>query len=114
MIKFPMIEEEKKKKEMNEIKEEAQEEEKEVVNKKPKAIMVDAWTQTERSDYSIIKSRMLNHKQYANSLMKNHENPQRFKVQKNYQQQFARTPTQTFSGLGNGGIITQHSENLAH
>ena len=46
---------------MNEIKEEAIEEEKEGVKKKPKAEMVDAWTQTERSDYSIIKSRMLNH-----------------------------------------------------
>lgn len=26
--------------------------------KKPKPIMIDAWTQTERSDYAIIKSRL--------------------------------------------------------
>jgi hypothetical protein len=60
-VKFPSLDEEKKRKEMNEIKEEAIEEEKEGGKKKPKAEMVDAWTQTERSDYSIIKSRMLNH-----------------------------------------------------
>ena len=28
---------------------------------KIKPEMIDAWTQTERSDYSIIKSRMLSH-----------------------------------------------------
>jgi len=27
--------------------------------KKPKPTMIDAWTQTERSDYSVIKSRLL-------------------------------------------------------
>lgn len=61
VLKFPSIEDEKKKKDMNEIKEEAQEEEKEAPKKKVKPEMKDAWTQTERSDYSIMKSRMLNH-----------------------------------------------------
>ena len=79
MIKFPQIEEEKKKKE--EIKESIKEEE----QKKIKPDMVDAWTQTDRSDYSIIKSRMLSHQQYASTLMKQHENPLRLKAQKNYQ-----------------------------
>lgn len=46
---------------MKEIKEETIEEEKDVPKKKPKPEMVDAWTQTDRSDYSIIKSRMLSH-----------------------------------------------------
>ena len=76
-LKFPTIDLEEKKK-----KEEAKEEEK--TNKKPKPEMVDAWTQTERSDYSIIKSRMLNHQQYANSLAKTTaaptENPLRLKA----------------------------------
>lgn len=62
-IKFPVIDLEEKKK-----KEEAKEEEQS--KKKPKPDMVDAWTQTDRSDYSIIKSRMLNHQQYANTLAK--------------------------------------------
>jgi hypothetical protein len=57
-VKLTNIDDDKKRKEMNEIKEEAIEEE---PKKKPKPEMVDAWTQTERSDYSIIKSRMLNH-----------------------------------------------------
>jgi len=56
-VKLPNIEEDKKRKEMKEIKEEAIEEE----PKKKKPEMVDAWTQTERSDYAIIKSRMLSH-----------------------------------------------------
>lgn len=56
-MKLPNIEEDKKRKEMKEIKEEAIEEE----PKKKKPEMVDAWTQTERSDYAIIKSRMLSH-----------------------------------------------------
>lgn len=71
---------------MKEIKEENIEEEKEQPKKKPKPEMVDAWTQTDRSDYSIIKSRMLSHQQYANTLMKQgaDSNPLRLKAQKNY------------------------------
>lgn len=49
--------------EIKEVKEEDEENKDESAKKvnKPKPIMVDAWTQTERSDYSIIKSRMLSH-----------------------------------------------------
>ena len=57
VVKFPNIEDEIKRKDMLEIKEEAIEDE----PKKKKPDMVDAWTQTERSDYAIIKSRMLSH-----------------------------------------------------
>jgi hypothetical protein len=56
-VKFPLIEEEKRK---PDPKDPSKEEEKDP-KKKPKPDMVDAWTQTERSDYSIIKSRMLSH-----------------------------------------------------
>lgn len=81
-VKFPSLlqDEERKRKEMNEIKEEAMEEEKDGGKKKPKAEMVDAWTQTERSDYSIIKSRMLNHQQYANTLIKQPESTLKLKA----------------------------------
>lgn len=66
VLKNSLIEEEKKKSlEITEIKEVKEEEEEMKDEKKkttkPKPIMVDAWTQTERSDYSIIKSRMLSH-----------------------------------------------------
>lgn len=83
-VKLPLIEEEKKKGyQMNEIKESKEEEEKdETKTQKVKPDMKDAWTQTERSDYSIIKSWMLNHQQYANSLIKQNENPLRQKAQK--------------------------------
>ena len=64
-----VTDEEKKKTEP--IKEAKEEDEAEKTKKalKPKPIMVDAWTQTERSDYSIIKSRMLSHQQYASTLI---------------------------------------------
>lgn len=114
-VKFPsLLDEERKKKEMNEIKEEAMEEEKDGGKKKPKAEMVDAWTQTERSDYSIIKSRMLNHQQYANTLIKQPENTLKLKAQKNMQQQFARTPTQQQYQIAHpgGSSVTQQMQNL--
>ena len=94
-LKFPVIEIEEKKK-----KEEAKEEE---PKKKTKPDMVDAWTQTDRSDYSIIKSRMMSHQQYANNLAKTNppvlDNPLKLKAQKNLQQFAARTPTQNLNSL---------------
>mmetsp|Transcript_30075 Transcript_30075/g.22337 ORF Transcript_30075/g.22337 Transcript_30075/m.22337 type:complete len:99 (+) Transcript_30075:195-491(+) len=65
--------------------------------------MVDAWTQTERSDYSIIKSRMLSHQQYAYSLVKQAENPLRMKSKfASGHYPHARTPTQTNNLFGKG------------
>lgn len=53
VVKFPVIDFELRKKEQPEpIKEEEP-------KKKPKPTMIDAWTQTERSDYSVIKSRLI-------------------------------------------------------
>ncbi len=77
IVKLPLIEEDKKK--IDELKEPIKEEEKDL-KKKSKPHMIDAWTQTERSDYSIIKNRMLQHQNYANSLLKQHENPLRLKA----------------------------------
>lgn len=52
MVKFPVIDFDLKKMDQANGKEESK--------KKPKPIMVDAWTQTDRSDYAIIKSRLQN------------------------------------------------------
>lgn len=47
MVKFPVIDFDLRKLEN-----------KDDPKKKPKPVMIDAWTQTERSDYAIIKSRL--------------------------------------------------------